>query len=50
MKKCITCEKQIEDEKIIAKHDVNFCCEDCLKQYEEKLKELDGVVDWDDCC
>lgn len=50
MKKCITCEKSIEDNDVIDKHDVNFCSGECLNQYEEKLKELDDVVDWDDCC
>ena len=50
MAKCIVCEKTINSEQSIKKNEVEFCSEDCVKQYEEKLKELEGVVDWDNCC
>jgi len=50
MKSCIVCEKKIDDNKAIAKHEVYFCSEKCLKEYEEKLEKLKQVVDWDNCC
>ena len=50
MSKCITCEKKLDQESSIKKHEVEFCCEDCLKKYEEKLKDLEKIVDWDNCC
>ena len=50
MAKCIICENETEEPKHIKKHEVDFCSEDCLKQYEEKLKDLEKVVDWDNCC
>ena len=50
MAKCITCEKEVDPKETIKKHEVDFCSEECLKKYEEKLKELEGVVDWDNCC
>ena len=50
MKICIICETKIDPEKLIEKHEVNFCSEECLAKYEEKLKELDKVIDWDKCC
>lgn len=50
MKKCIVCEKEITPNELIEKHDVEFCSEKCLEEYEKKLKDLDGIVDWDNCC
>jgi len=49
MKKCIVCEKELT-ENIINKHDVHFCSEKCVEDYEEKLKKLSEVVNWDNCC
>jgi hypothetical protein len=49
MKKCITCDVKIDGEPI-SKFDVFFCSEKCLKEYEDKLKEMEKVVDWDKCC
>ncbi|MBU1131915.1 hypothetical protein KKC32_01525 [Patescibacteria group bacterium] len=48
--KCIVCEKEISADELIEKHDVNFCCENCVSDYEKKLEELSSVVDWDNCC
>ena len=49
--KCIVCEKNIESESAqILKHDVNFCSNNCLTEYEKKLEELSKVADWDKCC
>ena len=50
MKNCITCEKKVEDDKAIHKHEVYFCSEECHEEYGEKLKKLGEIVDWDDCC
>jgi predicted nucleic acid-binding Zn ribbon protein len=50
MKNCIVCETNVDPEKLIAKHEVYFCSEKCLLDYEEKLKKLDEIVDWDKCC
>ena len=50
MKKCITCEKEIKDQEGIEKHDVNFCNEECLKLYEEKIEQLNKDMDWENCC
>jgi len=50
MKICIICETKIDPAKLIEKHEVQFCSEECLAKYEEKLKELDKVIDWDKCC
>jgi hypothetical protein len=50
MPKCIICEKEIDPKQSIKKNEVEFCSENCLKQYDKKLKELEGVVDWDNCC
>lgn len=47
---CIICEKETSKESIINKYDVFFCSEQCLQQYEEKLKQLEQVTDWDNCC
>jgi hypothetical protein len=47
---CITCETKIQTDKAISKHDVHFCSEKCLEDYEKKLKELDSITDWDNCC
>jgi len=49
MKKCIVCEKDAT-ENLIEKHETYFCSAECLRQYEEKLKELDQIIDWDKCC
>jgi len=48
-KKCIVCDKDINGD-IIKKHDVEFCSEKCVQDYEKKLKELSKVVNWDNCC
>jgi len=50
MKTCIICEAKIDLDKLIEKHEVHFCSPECLAKYEEKLKELDKVIDWDKCC
>ena len=50
MNRCIVCEKDIEDNLVIAKYDVHFCCAECLRQYEEKLETLKKITNWDDCC
>jgi len=43
--KCIVCEKNIESESAqILKHDVNFCSNNCLTEYEKKLEELDNKL------
>lgn len=49
MKKCIVCETELTDE-IIEKHEVQFCSEKCLLEYEEKLKKMNAILDWDKCC
>jgi|GEM_PF-1548486 hypothetical protein len=48
--KCIICEKEVTPNTKIEKHDVNFCSEDCLQNYEDKLKKLEKNIDWDNCC
>jgi len=49
--KCIVCEKNLtKDIEYINKHDVEFCSQACLDDYEKKLQELSKVVDWDNCC
>lgn len=48
--KCVVCEKLVESEVIIAKHEVSFCSQTCLDKYEVKLEELSKVVNWDNCC
>jgi hypothetical protein len=50
--KCIVCEKNIEDPAVpaLCKHDVSFCSENCLSDYEKKLAELAKVANWDNCC
>ena len=50
MKNCLVCDQKIDPNKLIAKHEVYFCSEKCLMEYEAKLKELDKVIDWDTCC
>lgn len=50
MKKCIVCEKEIIDTALFIKNEVFFCSEQCLADYEEKLKKLSEIVDWDNCC
>ena len=47
---CIVCEKELTEENKIDKHEVNFCSEECVIEYEKKLKELGEVVNWDNCC
>ncbi len=49
MKKCIVCEKKIE-EKEIKKDDLFFCSNECLMEYQKKLAELANDLDWDNCC
>jgi predicted nucleic acid-binding Zn ribbon protein len=48
-KKCIVCEKNLATD-FLEKHEVQFCSEACLKIYEEKLKKLSEVVNWENCC
>ncbi len=49
--KCIVCEKNIDAEAIeILKHDVSFCSENCLNEYEKKLEEIAKIADWNNCC
>ncbi len=50
MAKCIICDKKLNEATKINKHDVQFCSEECLKKYEEKLKELNKDINWDSCC
>ena len=47
---CIVCDKIEENELFIEKHDVLFCSDDCLNQYELKLEDLKNIMDWDKCC
>jgi hypothetical protein len=48
--KCIVCEKDVAKESELVKHDVVFCSDNCLTEYEKKLEELNGIIDWDNCC
>jgi len=48
--KCIVCEKEISKDGVIERHEVNFCSDACVLEYEKKLKDLEGVIDWDNCC
>lgn len=50
MKKCIVCDKPCDPQKPLQAHDVYFCSQDCLKEYEKKVDALKKVVDWDECC
>lgn len=48
--KCIVCEKKIKKDQAINKYDLYFCCEECLKEYEEHLKKIDKEINLDNCC
>ena len=48
--RCIVCEKEIKKEEAIDRYDVSFCSEACITDYEKRLKDLEGIINWDKCC
>jgi len=50
MKKCIICQKKVDKNKALFNGEVYFCSQKCKDKYKEKLKEMESIVDWDNCC